>query len=156
MGSTEVTCIEGGDFLYYSMTDKAMEGDWQYVSDMGYDPVKVSVKNIMGSEWMVACMIPKGNMMASMLKKVEGEKFSLVKLNCSNRECPKENKELEAAFRSFLEQGISNVVREGNTLVLGAGGERMVLVEDDIRREQEQKQKAQLASACAQGSGRFG
>ena len=35
----------------------------------GYDPVKVTVKNIMGSDWIVACMIPKGNMMASMLKK---------------------------------------------------------------------------------------
>jgi hypothetical protein len=73
----------------------------------GYDPVKVTVKNIMGSEWIVACMIPSGNMMASMLKKVDE------KLNCSNRECRQENKELEAEFKCFLEQGISNVVREG-------------------------------------------
>ena len=74
--------------------------------------MKVTVKNIMGSEWIVACMIPSGNMMASMLKKVD-EKFQLVKLNCSNRECRQENKELEAEFKCFLEQGISNVVREG-------------------------------------------
>ena len=66
------------------------------------------MKNIMGSEWIVACMIPRGNMMASMLQKVD-EKFQLVKLNCSNRECP----ELKAEFKCFLEQGISNVVREG-------------------------------------------
>ena len=50
--------------------------------------------------------------MSYMLEKVE-EKLQLVKLNCSNRECPQENKDLEAEFKCFLEQGISNVVREG-------------------------------------------
>ena len=75
------------------------------------------MKNIMGSEWIVACMIPSGNMMASMLTKVD-EKFQLVKLNCSNRECPQENKELEAEFKCFLEPGISNVVREGELPIL--------------------------------------
>ena len=79
--------------------------------------MKVTVKNIMWSEWIVAWMIPRGNMMASMLKKVE-EKFQLVKLNCSNRECPQENKELEAEFKCFLEQGINNVVREGELQML--------------------------------------
>eukprot|EP00091_Calanus_sinicus_P003337 TRINITY_DN134_c0_g1_i2.p1 TRINITY_DN134_c0_g1~~TRINITY_DN134_c0_g1_i2.p1 ORF type:complete len:136 (+),score=50.89 TRINITY_DN134_c0_g1_i2:140-547(+) len=135
------------------MATNALEGDWQFVSEKGYDPVKVTVKNIMGSEWIVACMIPKGNMMASMLKKVDG-KFQLVKLNCSNRECPKENRELEAEFKLFLEQGISNVVREGKTLVLEAGGQRRVLVEDDMRKKHEDEQKAKLAAA--KGSGRFG
>ena len=69
----------------------------------------------MGSDWIVACMIPKGNMMASMLKKVEvGEGFKLVNFNCSNKkETPKENKELEDDFKAFLEKGISNLVREG-------------------------------------------
>ena len=69
----------------------------------------------MGSDWIVACMIPKGNMMASMLKKVEdGEGFKLVNFNCSNKkETPKENKELEEDFKVFLEKGISNLVREG-------------------------------------------
>ena len=79
--------------------------------------MKVTVKNIMGSEWIVACMIPRGNMMASMLKKVD-EKFQLVKLKCSNRECRQENKELEAEFKCFLEHGISNVVREGELPIL--------------------------------------
>ena len=59
-------------------------------------------------------MIPKGNMMASMLKRDEGGKFNLVKFNCSNRDIPPENKDLEAEFKNFLEQGISNLVREGN------------------------------------------
>merc|ERR1712034_101673 len=114
------------------MANNALEGDWQFVSEKGYDPVKVTVKNIMGPEWIVACMIPRGNMMASMLKKVDG-KFQLVKLNCSNRECPQENKEFEAEFKCFLELGITNVVREGKTLVLEAGGQRRVLVEDDMK-----------------------
>ena len=114
------------------MDTKGIEGDWQFMSEkvnlktiafnrilfcfvlQGYDPVKVSVKNIMGSDWIVACMIPKGNMMASMLKREEGGKFTLIKLNCSNRECPKENKELEGEFKIFLEKGISNLSRQGN------------------------------------------
>ena len=59
--------------------------------------MKVSIKNIMGSEWIVACMIPKGNMMASILKKVDDQNcFKLVNFNCSNKkETPKENKDLE-------------------------------------------------------------
>ena len=77
--------------------------------------MKISIKHIVGSDWIVACMIPKGNMMASMLKKVEdGEGFKLVNFNCSNKkETPKENKELEDDFKVFLEKGISNLVREG-------------------------------------------
>merc|ERR1712106_1273576 len=154
MGSTEVTCIEGGDFLYYSMTDKAMEGDWQYVSDMGYDPVKVSVKNIMGSDWMVACMIPKGNMMASMLKKVEdGRGFSLKKFNCTNKDVSPENKELEAEFKAILEFGITNLIREGNTLTIHAGGLQKQLVEDDILEKQEEVKKTRLASAIGEVKG---
>ena len=27
----------------------------------GFDPVKITVKQIMGNDWMVACMIPKGS-----------------------------------------------------------------------------------------------
>eukprot|EP00092_Neocalanus_flemingeri_P007275 GFUD01007855.1.p1 GENE.GFUD01007855.1~~GFUD01007855.1.p1 ORF type:complete len:139 (+),score=43.40 GFUD01007855.1:42-458(+) len=135
-------------------TIKALEGDWQYVSEKGYDPVKVTVKNIMGSDWMVACMIPKGNSMVSMLKRDEGGKFSLVKLNCTNRECPKENKELEAEFKIFLEQGISNLLRDGKNLIIEAGGKQKQLVEDDVMQKHNEAQKAKLASA--KGSGRFG
>ena len=81
----------------------------------GYDPVKVSIKNIMGPDWIVACMVPKGNMMASILKKAEdGAGFKLVNFNCSSKkETLKENKELEEDFKVFLERGISNLVREG-------------------------------------------
>ena len=77
----------------------------------GCDPVKLTVKNITGSDWMVACMIPKGNMMVSMLKKVE-DKFTLVQFNCSKKET-KDNQELEAELKSFLEKGISNITKDG-------------------------------------------
>merc|ERR1712034_194071 len=140
MGSTEVTSDR--DRKMAGKATKGLEGDWQFISEKGYDPVKVTVKNIMGAEWVVACMIPKCNMMASMLKKVEGGEFSLVKLNCSSRECMKENKELEDDFKAFLEKGISKLTR----------GERRVLVEDDIRKKQEEAQKAKMAGV---GSGRF-
>ena len=85
----------------------------------GYDPVKVSVKNIMGSDWIVACMIPKGNMMASMLKKNEdGSGFQQINFNCSNKkETPKENKVLEDDFKEFLEKGVSNLERDGKIIV---------------------------------------
>ena len=61
-------------------------------------------------------MIPKGNMMASMLKKEDGGAgFNLVNFNCSEKkETPQENKELEEDFKVFLAKGISNLVRDGN------------------------------------------
>ena len=63
-----------------SANSKALEGDWQYTSEkviksnqnrlkfsllfvfhfQGWDPVKMTVKQMMGQDWMVACMIPKG------------------------------------------------------------------------------------------------
>ena len=69
----------------------------------------------MGPDWIVACMIPKGNMMASMLKKeADGEGFKLINFNCSSKkETPKENKELEDDFKAFLGKGITNLVRDG-------------------------------------------
>eukprot|EP00092_Neocalanus_flemingeri_P094577 GFUD01120274.1.p1 GENE.GFUD01120274.1~~GFUD01120274.1.p1 ORF type:complete len:150 (-),score=31.61 GFUD01120274.1:103-519(-) len=137
-----------------SATTEDLEGDWQLVSDkvfssilvcftfQGYDPAKVTVKNIMGSDWMVACM----------LKRVEGGKFGLVKLNCSNKDTPPENKELEEELKSFLEKGITHLIRNGKNLTIEAGGQQKQLVEDDIRKQHEEAQTAKLQS----GSGRFG
>ena len=75
----------------------------------------MSIKNIMGSDWIVACMIPRGNMMASILKKTDDQNgFKLVNFNCSNKkETPTENKYLENDLKAFLEQGISSLVRDG-------------------------------------------
>merc|ERR1711872_52923 len=130
------------------MSVRALEGDWQFISEKGYDPVKVTIKHMMGPEWMVACMIPKGNMMASMLKKKEdGSGFQLVNFNCSEKkETPKENKELEEDFKAFLEKGISNIVRDDKTLIVTAGGEQRVLTHDDIRTKQEEGKRAPMSA----------
>ena len=126
---------------------------------------------MMGPEWMVACMILKGNMMASMLKKKEdGSGFQLVNFNCSEKkETPKENKELEEDFKAFLEKGISNIVRDGilrfsalplnlsfldKSLIVTAGGEQRVLTHDDIRTKQEEGKRAPM-SAPKGGRGGF-
>jgi len=136
------------------MSAMTLEGDWQFVSDKGFDPVKVSVKNIMGSDWIVACMIPKGNMMASMLKKLEdGEGFKLTNFNCSKKETPEENKELEDYFRLFLEKGISNLVRQDKTLIITAGGEQRILTLDDVLKKQEESKKPKPTPS--KGGGKF-
>merc|ERR1719431_1647578 len=81
-----------------------------------------------------------------MLKREEGGKFSLVKFNCSNRECPQENKEAEEEFKSFVEKGISNLVRDGAMLIMEAGGQQKRLTEDGMRKEHDDAQKAKLAA----------
>ena len=45
-------------------------------------------------------MIPKGNMMASTLNKVDTESYELIEFRCSNKkETPEENKGLEEEFK---------------------------------------------------------
>ena len=62
-------------------------------------------------------MIPKGNMMASTLKKVDAESYDLIEFRCSNKkETPEENRELEAEFKQFLEKGISRISRQGTMI----------------------------------------
>ena len=124
-------------------------------------------------------MIPKGNMMVSMLKKVE-DKFTLVQFNCSKKET-KDNKELEAELKSFLEKGISNITKNGRkvkcilyciplmekrknnlllsgkTLKITAGGVEKEFSHDDmLQRQEEEKQKKLAEAKLASGSGRFG
>ena len=113
------------------MSVTSIEGDWEFISEkviyfmhisiiiilwniQGYDPMKVSIKNIMGPDWIVACMIPNGNMIASILKKIDEQNgFQLVSFNCSiKKDTPKEDKDLESDFKSFLGQGISSLVRD--------------------------------------------
>eukprot|EP00090_Calanus_glacialis_P015391 TRINITY_DN2428_c0_g1_i1.p1 TRINITY_DN2428_c0_g1~~TRINITY_DN2428_c0_g1_i1.p1 ORF type:complete len:152 (-),score=50.16 TRINITY_DN2428_c0_g1_i1:56-475(-) len=137
------------------MAARALEGDWEFISDKGYDPVKVTIKHMMGPDWMVACMIPKGNMMASMLKKEDGgEGFNLVNFNCSEKkETPQENKELEEDFKVFLAKGISNLVREDKNLIMTAGGEQRILTQDDVLKKQEDAKKAKVSAP--RGGGGF-
>ena len=58
-------------------------------------------------------MIPKGKMMANMLKRDSEGGFSLVKFHCNQKESPEENKALEEEFSSFMEVGITNMRKEG-------------------------------------------
>ena len=62
---------------------------------------------------MVAAMIPKGKMMANMLKRQDAGTFQLVKFQSSQKESPEENKVLEEEFLSFMEAGITNIRKEG-------------------------------------------
>ena len=58
-------------------------------------------------------MIPKGKMMANMLKRQDAGTFQLVKFQSSQKESPEENKVLEEEFLSFMEAGITNIRKEG-------------------------------------------
>jgi hypothetical protein len=70
------------------MVAKGCEGDWEYktpkVAEQSLNatipccpqapvPVKLTVKKMVGSDWMVACMVPRGNMMHCMLRWRNGD-----------------------------------------------------------------------------------
>ena len=78
---------------------------------------------------------------------------------------------MEKEFLAFMEKGITNIRRDGKVctiyihdfqsiyrvgknLVIVAGGEEKVFVEDDIRQRREEAEKAKMANM--KGSGRFG
>ena len=84
---------------------------WYFLK--AFDPIKVTVKNIVGAEWMVAAMIPKGKMMANLLKRDDAGSFKLVKFQSSEKESREENKVLEEEFLSFMKAGITNIRKEG-------------------------------------------
>ena len=67
---------------------------------------------------MVAAMIPKGKMMANMLKRDEAGNFKLVKFQSSEKESPEENKAMEEEFLSFMSVGITNIRKEGRAAQL--------------------------------------
>ena len=74
--------------------------------------MKMTVKKLMGTDWMVACMIPKGNAMTCMLKEVEGG-FNQKKFLGKEKTPPMEIMLLETEMRDWLVQGIVKMVREG-------------------------------------------
>ena len=76
----------------------------------------ISIRN-MGTDWIVACMIPKGNLMASIIRKSdEIGSFKLMKFECEVKiTTAKENKKVEDDFKAFFEKGISSLVRDGKT-----------------------------------------
>ena len=52
-------------------------------------PVKLTVKKFIGDDWMIACMVPKGNMMHCMVREVEGT-LKQIKYNTTDKELPVE------------------------------------------------------------------
>ena len=78
-------------------------------------PVKLIVKKMSPTEWIVACMVPKGNMMHCMLKEEEGGKSLVqVKFNTTGKEPPPDIMDVETEMAEFLESGITDIRREGN------------------------------------------
>ena len=88
-----------------------------------------------------------GNMMASVLRKQEGDAYTLVNFNCSDKkETPAENKELEEDFKSFLEKGISRISRAEEGLSVTAGAETRTLTLDNMLKRQDEAKRAALAA----------
>ena len=78
-------------------------------------PVKLTVKQFIGSDWMVACMVPKGNMMHCMLREVDGA-IKQLKYSITGKEIPVEIMEIETIMSQFFEGEISDIKREGKVL----------------------------------------
>ena len=99
-----------------------LQGDWELRTDVSPVPVKLTVKQFIGSDWMVACMVPKGNMMHCMLREVDGA-IKQLKYNITGKEIPVEIMEIETTMSQFFEGEINDIKREGldflvqNTLV---------------------------------------
>ena len=75
-------------------------------------PVKLTVKKFIGDDWMIACMVPKGNMMHCMVRETGGE-LKQIKYNITAKELPVEIMETEGMLADFFEAGITDIKREG-------------------------------------------
>merc|ERR1711910_198271 len=109
---------------------KAIEGDWEMRTDSSPVPVKLTVKQFIGSDWMVACMVPKGNMMHCMLREVDGA-IKQLQYNITGKEIPVEIMEIETTMSQFFEGEINDIKREGEKLRLRAGEKEMVFTLDN-------------------------
>ena len=74
--------------------------------------MKLTVKKFIGDDWMVACMVPKGNMMHCIVRETEGD-LKQIKYNITAKELPVEIMEVETMLADFFEAGISDIKREG-------------------------------------------
>ena len=104
-------------------------------------------------------------MMTSVLRREEGEAYSLQQFICSNKkETPPENKDLETDFKTFLEKGICMISRTGGTayninahtnntldledsLSVKAGDEMRTLTLDNMLKRQEEAKRAAMTAA---------
>ena len=89
-----------------------MQGDWEIRTEKSPVPVKLTLKQFIGSDWMVACMVPKGNMMHCMLREVDGA-IKQLKYSITGKEIPVEIMEMETIMSQFFEGEINDIKREG-------------------------------------------
>merc|ERR1712066_1111677 len=108
---------------------KAIEGDWEMRTEKSPVPVKLTLKQFIGSDWMVACMVPKGNMMHCMLREVDGG-IKQLKYSITGKEIPVEIMEIETILSQFFEGEINDIKREGEKLTMKAGDKEMVFTLD--------------------------
>merc|ERR1712111_217918 len=86
-------------------------------------------KQFIGNDWMIACMVPKGNMMHCMVREVEGG-LKQMKYNITGKEIPVEIMEIETIMSGFFEGEINDIKREGESLRIKAGEKDMVFTLD--------------------------
>merc|ERR1712080_790797 len=86
------------------MVAKGCEGDWEFKTPKAPVPVKLTVKKMNASDWMVACMVPRGNMMHCMLKEEEGT-LKQTKFNITGKEPPLEIMRWSVRWRTSSRQG---------------------------------------------------
>ena len=91
------------------------QGDWELRTDKSPVPVKLTVKQFIGSDWMIACMVPKGNMMHCMVRETE-EGLKQLKYSITGKEIPVEIMEIETIMSAFFEGEIKDIKREGKIL----------------------------------------
>eukprot|EP00092_Neocalanus_flemingeri_P097337 GFUD01124045.1.p1 GENE.GFUD01124045.1~~GFUD01124045.1.p1 ORF type:complete len:115 (-),score=31.70 GFUD01124045.1:45-389(-) len=111
-----------------------IEGDWELRVEMCPVPAKLTIKCLMGGTWMLACMVPKGNMMQCMMKKVDG-RLELLKFAITKRLPPVEIIELESELADFFSVGVETIVREGDNLRLSRKGtEYLFSVDKNVKK----------------------
>ena len=88
------------------------QGDWEIRTDKSPVPVKLTVKQFIGSDWMIACMVPKGNMMHCMVRETE-QGLKQLKYSITGKEIPVEIMEMETIMSAFFEGKIKDIKREG-------------------------------------------
>ena len=66
---------------------------------------------------MIACMVPKGNMMHCMVRETE-EGLKQLKYSITGKEIPVEIMEMETIMSAFFEGEIKDIKREGNNKLL--------------------------------------
>ena len=92
--------------------DILCQGDWEIRTDKSPVPVKLTVKQFIGSDWMIACMVPKGNMMHCMVRETE-QGLKQLKYSITGKEIPVEIMEMETIMSAFFEGEIKDIKREG-------------------------------------------